>query len=84
MAIKAIITGATGMVGEAVLLDFGFAQHARYPDLLAEEKEFAAGSAPYVSPEQLQHDRSDSRSDLFCDAPWHSEESTLARQERQN
>jgi nucleotide-binding universal stress UspA family protein len=52
--------------GEAVLLDFGFAQHARYPDLLAEEKEFAAGSAPYVSPEQLQHDRSDPRSDLFA------------------
>ena len=52
--------------GEAVLLDFGFAQHARYPDLLAEEKEFAAGSAPYVSPEQLLHDRSDPRSDLFA------------------
>jgi eukaryotic-like serine/threonine-protein kinase len=52
--------------GEAVLLDFGFARHARYPDLLAEEKEFAAGSAAYVSPEQLQHDRSDPRSDLFA------------------
>jgi len=52
--------------GEAVLLDFGFARHARYPDLLAEEKEFAAGSASYVSPEQLQHDRSDPRSDLFA------------------
>jgi serine/threonine protein kinase len=45
--------------GEAVLLDFGFARHARYPDLLAEEKDFAAGSAAYVSSEQLQHDRSD-------------------------
>jgi eukaryotic-like serine/threonine-protein kinase len=52
--------------GEAVLLDFGFARHARYPDLLAEEKEFAAGSAAYVSPEQLQHNRGDSRSDLFA------------------
>ena len=52
--------------GEAVLLDFGFARHGRYPDLLAEEKEFAAGSAAYVSPEQLQHDRSDPRSDLFA------------------
>ena len=52
--------------GEAVLLDFGFARHARYPDLLAEEKEFAAGSSAYVSPEQLQHDRSDARSDLFA------------------
>jgi nucleotide-binding universal stress UspA family protein len=52
--------------GEPVLLDFGFAQHARYPDLLAESKDFAAGSAAYVSPEQLQNDRSDSRSDLFA------------------
>lgn len=52
--------------GEAVLLDFGFARHARYPDLLAESKDFAAGSAAYVSPEQLQNDRSDPRSDLFA------------------
>lgn len=52
--------------GEAVLLDFGFARHARYPDLLAEENEFAAGSAAYVSPEQLQNDRTDPRSDLFA------------------
>ena len=52
--------------GEAVLLDFGFARHARYPDLLAEEQQFAAGSAAYVSPEQLQDDRSDPRSDLFA------------------
>jgi serine/threonine protein kinase len=52
--------------GEAVLLDFGFARHARYPDLLAEEKQHAAGSAAYVSPEQLQNDRSDPRSDLFA------------------
>jgi nucleotide-binding universal stress UspA family protein len=49
-----------------VLLDFGFARHARYPDLLAEERHFAAGSAAYVSPEQLQGDRSDARSDLFA------------------
>ena len=51
--------------GVAVLLDFGFARHARYPDLLAEERQFAAGSAAYVSPEQLQDDRGDPRSDLF-------------------
>ena len=52
--------------GEAVLLDFGFARHARYPDLLAEERHFAAGSSAYVSPEQLQGDRTDARSDLFA------------------
>jgi serine/threonine protein kinase len=52
--------------GEAVLLDFGFAHHARYPDLLGEELQFAAGSAAYVSPEQLQDNRSDPRSDLYA------------------
>ena len=52
--------------GEAVLLDFGFARHARLPDLLAEEEAFAAGSAAYVSPEQIQGNRSDARSDVFA------------------
>lgn len=52
--------------GAAVLLDFGFARHAHYPDLLAEETTFAAGSAAYVSPEQLQSNRSDPRSDIFA------------------
>jgi eukaryotic-like serine/threonine-protein kinase len=51
--------------GTAVLVDFGFAHHARYPDLLAEEKRFGAGSAPYVSPEQLLGTRDDPRSDTF-------------------
>jgi len=52
--------------GKAVLLDFGFACHARLPDLLAEETRAAAGSAPYVSPEQLLGVRGDRRSDLFA------------------
>jgi len=52
--------------GQAVLLDFGFARHAHYPDLLGEEQHFAAGSAAYVSPEQLQDERSDARSDLYA------------------
>lgn len=51
--------------GSAVLIDFGLAHHAHYPDLLAEEKRFASGSAPYISPEQVQDTRSDSRSDIF-------------------
>ena len=51
--------------GSAVLLDFGFARHAHFPDLLAEERMFAAGSAAYVSPEQLQGNRADLRSDIF-------------------
>jgi serine/threonine protein kinase len=52
--------------GSAVLIDFGFAHHERYPDLLAEEMRFAAGSAPYVSPEQISGSRSDARSDVFA------------------
>jgi serine/threonine protein kinase len=52
--------------GVAVLIDFGLAHHARYPDLLAHEKRFAAGSAPYVSPEQMLGTRSDPRSGIFA------------------
>jgi eukaryotic-like serine/threonine-protein kinase len=52
--------------GSAVLIDFGFAHHARLPDLLAEQTRFRAGSAPYVSPEQLLGSREDSRSDVFA------------------
>lgn len=51
--------------GTAVLIDFGFAHHAHFPDLLAEETRFGAGSAAYVSPEQIQGTREDPRSDLF-------------------
>jgi serine/threonine protein kinase len=51
--------------GEAVLIDFGLAWHARFPDLLAERKWSAAGSAPYLSPEQLLGVRGDARSDVF-------------------
>jgi nucleotide-binding universal stress UspA family protein len=50
----------------AVLIDFGFARHEHFPDLIAEERDFAAGSSAYVSPEQLGHDRSDARSDIFA------------------
>jgi serine/threonine protein kinase len=51
--------------GEAVLIDFGLAWHARLPDLLAEETRTAAGSSPYLSPEQLLGVRGDPRSDVF-------------------
>ena len=52
--------------GTAVLVDFGFAHHTRYPDLLAEETRFGAGSAPYISPEQILGTREDPRSDVFA------------------
>ena len=51
--------------GEAVLIDFGLANHAHYPDLLAEELHQPVGSAPYISPEQVLGVRSDPRSDIF-------------------
>jgi nucleotide-binding universal stress UspA family protein len=51
--------------GEVALIDFGLTFHARFPDLLAEEQRFAAGSAPYISPEQVLGIRSDPRSDIF-------------------
>ncbi|HET9762006.1 MAG TPA: bifunctional serine/threonine-protein kinase/universal stress protein [Casimicrobiaceae bacterium] len=52
--------------GDVVLIDFGIAYHAHFPDLLAEEQRFAAGSAPYISPEQVLGTRSDPRSDIFA------------------
>jgi eukaryotic-like serine/threonine-protein kinase len=52
--------------GEAVLIDFGMTHHARFPDLLSEERRFAAGSAPYIAPEPLRGNRSDPRSDVFA------------------
>jgi serine/threonine protein kinase len=52
--------------GSVALVDFGLAHHARFPDLLAEEQRMAAGSAPYISPEQVLGERSDPRSDLFA------------------
>lgn len=55
-----------GPGGEVTLIDFGLAHHARFPDLLDEEERFAAGSAPYVSPEQLLGTRADPRSDIFA------------------
>jgi serine/threonine protein kinase len=58
-----IIVRATG---EAVLLDFGLAHHAHFPDLLAEEFRHPMGSGPYISPEQVLGVRRDPRSDIFA------------------
>ena len=52
--------------GRVVLIDFGLAHHTDLPDLIAEERRFTAGSAPYVSPEQVRKRRGDPRSDLFA------------------
>src|SRR5262249_61390929 len=37
----------------------------RSPDLMAEEFHLPMGTGPYISPEQVRHIRSDSRSDIF-------------------
>jgi serine/threonine protein kinase len=39
--------------GGVVLVDFGLARHAHYPDLLAEELRHPVGSPPYMAPEQV-------------------------------
>jgi eukaryotic-like serine/threonine-protein kinase len=52
--------------GEAVLIDFGLSRHDHLPDLLDEEFTLPMGTAPYMSPEQVQFVRNDPRSDLFA------------------
>ena len=52
--------------GRAVLIDFGLAWHAHYPDLLAEETRLPVGSAPWMAPEQVVGMRGDPRSDIFA------------------
>ena len=52
--------------GEAVLIDFGLAHHAHFPDLLAEEFRFPVGNWPYMSPEQVLGVRCDPRSDIYA------------------
>jgi len=57
---------ADGTPETAVLIDFGLSRHDRLPDLLEEEFELPMGTAPYMSPEQVQFVRNDPRSDLFA------------------
>ena len=50
----------------AVLVDFALAHHRHLPDLVSQERRYTAGSAPYISPEQVRGVRTDARSDLFA------------------
>lgn len=52
--------------GEAVLIDFGRARHSSLPDFLETTFDVPAGSAAYISPEQVMQVRFDPRSDLFA------------------
>jgi serine/threonine protein kinase len=51
--------------GEITFIDFGLSRHLQLPDLLEEEFHIPMGTGPYISPEQVLQNRSDSRSDLF-------------------
>src|SRR5574341_1489105 len=55
-----------GKPGEAVLVDYGLSHHDQLPDLLDEEFHLPMGTAPYMSPEQVQFVRNEPRSDLFA------------------
>src|SRR5262249_22943216 len=50
----------------AVLVDFGLAHHAHYPDLLAEELRYPVGNWVYMAPEQVVGVRCDPRSDIYA------------------
>jgi nucleotide-binding universal stress UspA family protein len=52
--------------GQAVLIDYGLAHHARLPDLMQEEFRVPFGTAPYIAPEQVMGVRTYRRSDLFA------------------
>jgi nucleotide-binding universal stress UspA family protein len=52
--------------GEAALIDFGLSRHDQLPDLVAEEVSGPIGTGAYISPEQVQGERGDPRSDLFA------------------
>ncbi len=51
--------------GEAAFIDFGLSRHLALPDLLEEEFHVPMGTGPYISPEQVLHNRTDPRSDIF-------------------
>jgi nucleotide-binding universal stress UspA family protein len=52
--------------GDVALIDFGLSRHDQLPDLIAEEVGGPIGTGPYISPEQVQGERGDPRSDLFA------------------
>lgn len=52
--------------GHVVLLDFGLAWHAHFPDLHAEEMRQPVGSPPILAPEQIYGVRGDLRSDIYA------------------
>ncbi len=52
--------------GTMVLIDYGLAHHAALPDLHDAAFGEEEGTTGYISPEQLHHVRTDSRSDIYA------------------
>lgn len=52
--------------GTAVIIDYGSAHHAHLPDMYEDAHEDAPLSVAYISPEQIHHIRTDSRSDIYA------------------
>jgi serine/threonine protein kinase len=52
--------------GRVVLIDFGSAHHAHWPDAIDDVFVPAPFTSAYVAPEQLYHVRHDSRSDVYA------------------
>ncbi len=52
--------------GNIALIDFGLSHHMQLPDLLSEQFDVPIGTAPYIAPEQVLGQRTESRSDLFA------------------
>jgi serine/threonine protein kinase len=52
--------------GDMVLIDFGMAHHAALPDLLDAAFGEEEGTTAYIAPEQVQHVRGESRSDIYA------------------
>lgn len=55
-----------GVDGTAVFLDFGLSRHDELPDLLGEESDVPMGTGAYISPEQIEGERNEPRSDIFA------------------
>lgn len=52
--------------GEMVLVDFGVAHHATLPDPIDAAFGEEEGTTPYIAPEQVQHVRTEPRSDVYA------------------
>ena len=64
-SLRARLSGAPLAADEVARIGARVATALHAPDLLSEEFRLPMGTGPYISPEQIRHDRNDPRSDLF-------------------